>query len=83
MNFLWLLRPSWKGKSQEHRAKSSPSDFYLHGLSLDCFYPHPRSRFRGRGKRFRLFELWNLVVHLFCDFDPEPVIADLALPSSG
>jgi hypothetical protein len=30
MELLRLLRPSWKGESQEHRAKSSPSDFFLH-----------------------------------------------------
>src|SRR5574341_1121059 len=38
-----MLRSSWKGKSQEHRAKSSPSDFFAHGVFLALTLAHCRT----------------------------------------
>jgi hypothetical protein len=51
VNLCWLLRPSWKGKSQEHRAKSSPSDFFVHGVFPRLFFPSPSPSpaFAGEG----------------------------------
>jgi len=58
-DLLRLLRPSWKGKSQQHRAKSSPSDFLVHGVSLTLTLPQS-----GRELVLRLVEGVILLISL-------------------
>jgi len=59
-DFLRLLRPSWKGKSQQNRAKRSPSDFFVHGFFSIVFaltLPSPAERARASDPQAKIFVL--------------------------